>query len=365
MKRGLNMDVERRRGDPLKILVVDDIEVNVSILKTILEEQGYEVLCAQSVQEALDIMDHTMPQLILSDYAMPGMNGLEFCKMLKSNPLTRDIPFLFITVADSSEDKEMAFEAGVVDFIRKPFEPIEVIMRVNNQLSGVYIQQEMENYNRMMHKMVTDHKIRLERERENVLLTLARVIARRNPDMESHIENVGYNCYLLAQSVQLTPKYEQGVTDEFVGTIQTASKVHGIGSIVVSEETLSCAYRSPQERREAAIKAHTEEGAKILEDICKANGSGRYLDMAIPIVRYHHARWDGNGYPAVGGDEIPLAARITSIANDFDNLVRRGDGGEKRTVEESVNIINERGGTYYDARIVEVFNKIQKQLHTP
>ncbi len=358
------MDVEQRQLDPLKIMVVDDIEVNVSILRNILQEQGYEVLGAQSVQEALDIMNNTMPQLILSDYAMPGMNGLDFCKMLKGNPLTRDIPFMFITVADSSEDKKTAFEAGVVDFIRKPFEPIEVIMRVNNQLSSVYIQQEMENYNRMMHKMVTDHKMRLEKERENVLLTLARVIAKRDPKMEMHLKNVGYNCYLLAQSVQLVPKYEKRVTDEFIGTIQTAAKVHDIGSILISDEILSREYPSRQERREALIKAHTEEGAKILEDICKANGSGRYLDMAIPIARYHHAHWDGKGYPAIGGEDIPLAARITSIANDFDNLVGHGDDERRHTVEESVKIINERSGTYYDARVVEVFNKIRKQLRT-
>ncbi len=114
-----------------KILIVDDISINVELMQDIIESEGYEALCALSVQEALDIMNETMPQLILSDFSMPGMNGLEFCRLLKSNQRTRDIPFIFITVANSREEKEQAFYAGAVDFIPKPFEPVEVIMRVN------------------------------------------------------------------------------------------------------------------------------------------------------------------------------------------------------------------------------------------
>lgn len=91
--------------NPAKILIVDDLSVNVKILENIIQAEGHEPLCALSVQRALDIMNQTMPQLILSDFSMPGMNGLEFCKLLKSNPRTRDIPFIFITVANSGEDK--------------------------------------------------------------------------------------------------------------------------------------------------------------------------------------------------------------------------------------------------------------------
>ena len=134
-----------------KILIVDDISINVELMQDIIESEGYEALCALSVQEALDIMNETMPQLILSDFSMPGMNGLGFCKLLKSNQRTRDIPFIFITVANSREEKEQAFYAGAVDFIPKPFEPVEVIMRVNNQLANYYAKLEMEDYNRMIY----------------------------------------------------------------------------------------------------------------------------------------------------------------------------------------------------------------------
>lgn len=357
------MEAEKKQRGPSKILIVDDIEINVSILDRILREQGYEPLCAQSVQEALDIMNDTIPQLILSDYAMPGMNGLDFCKMLKSNPVTRDIPFLFITVADSSEDKRTAYEAGVADFIRKPFEPIEVIMRVSNQLNSYHIQQELEDYNRMMYKMMEDQKKLLKKERENALLALAKLVEKRN-HLGSHLHNVGHNCYLLAQSLQLVTKYEKLIKDDFVATIRTSAELHDIGNILLPDEVYSRKYASEEERERTIMKLHTDAGVQFLEEIRDQNGGGSFLSMAIDIVKYHHAYWDGTGYPTdrKGGD-IPLAARITIVANDFDNLVREAHGGQ-RTLDECIKVINERSGTRYDSRIVEVFNKICKQLRT-
>lgn len=358
------MEKERNKKEPEKILIVDDISMNVKILENIIQEEGYEPLCALSAKEALEIMEVTMPQLILSDYSMPEMDGMEFCRLLKSNPRTREIPFIFITVADSSEEKKAAFEAGAVDFIPKPFERVEVVLRVNNHLNSYRIKQEMEDYNRMMHKMVAEQKKQLEREQENVLLALAKVVERRNIQTAKHLEKVGYNCRLLAQSLQLVPGYEQYITDTFVETIGIASKLHDIGNIVVSDDVISQQKEIDEEDGEG-LKIHTEEGAKILEDIRQQSDSSRFLDMAILIARYHHAHWDGTGFPkGVGGDDIPMAARIAAVANDFDAMIGQCHGGEVHSVEDSVRIINERSGTFYDPHIVDVFNRVLKQLRT-
>ncbi len=351
------MDAEQKRTEPEKILIVDDIDVNVKILENIMKREGYDTLCAQSVQEALEIMNETMPQLILSDYSMPGMNGLEFCRLLKSNPITRDIPFIFITVADSSEEKRQAFEAGVVDFISKPFEPVEVIMRVNNQINSYHIKQELENYNRLMHKMVTEQKKQLDKERENVLLALGRVADKRSSYSERHSDRVSYNAHLLAQSMQLLPQYEDDVTEEFVETIGTAARLRDIGNILFSDESLL-----HEAADEEAIRFHTEEGSKFLEDINAESGSS-LLNMAIAIARYHHAHWDGSGIPkGAAGDDIPLAARITAIVNDFSTLLSPYEDREGQPVEKCLEIIHERSGSIYDARIVEVFEKVVRQM---
>lgn len=358
------MDFEHGKKDPPKILIVDDLNVNVAILENIMQAEGYEALCALSVQEALDIMNETMPQLILSDLSMPGMDGLEFCRLLKSNPKTKEIPFVFITVADSREEKKEAFLAGAVDFILKPFEPTEVVMRVNNQLNSYWIKQDMKNYNRMMHRMIEDQKRQMEKERENVLRALSKVVEKRKIHTGSHLETVGNNCHLLAQSLQLVPEYEDQITDEFIETIGVASMLHDIGSLVLPDNVWIQEDISEEKSKEV-IRLHAEEGAKILEDISGGKNNSHFLDMAILIARYHHANWDGTGYPEnVKGDAIPLAARITRIINDFDALAGENYDREGGAMEKSIQMINDGSGTIYDPRIVEVFDKISKQLRT-
>lgn len=357
------MESEHNKKEPAKILIVDDLSVNVKILENIIQAEGYEALCALNVQEALEIMNKTMPQMILSDFSMPGMNGLEFCRLLKSNPRTREIPFIFITVANSSEEKKAAFSAGAVDFIPKPFERIEVIMRVNNHLNIYRIKQEMQDYNRMMHKMVDEQKKQMEKERENLLLALTKIIERRNPNMSHRLERVGYNCRILAQGLQLVREYENLITDEFVETIGTAARLHDIGNIVMPDTLVLKETLSDEEWLEA-VKRHTDDGAAILEEISEGNHSSRFWDMSILIAQYHHANWDGTGYPeSVKEKEIPLAARITSVINDFDCLCVGYHCEAPCSVEESVQIINKRSGTFYDPGIVDVFNKVVKQLH--
>lgn len=340
-----------------KILIVDDLNINVRILENIIQTEGYEAACALNVQDALDIMNQNMPDLILSDLSMPGMDGLEFCRLLKSNPATRDIPFIFITVANSGEEKKAAFSAGAVDYIPKPFEPIEVLMRVNNHLNSYRIKQEMENYNRLMHQMVGEQKKQIEKERENVLLALAKLVEKKSAHTSDHLELVGCNCQILAQSMQLIPRYEDQITDNFVDIIRTASKLYNIGKIVNTDAYSSRNMEDEQEE----IRMHTEEGAQILEEIGKGSNSSRFLNMAVLIARYHHAKWDGSGYPeGLAGEDIPLPARITKVANDFTKLIDR----KHLTKEEALKRMDEKTGMDYDPEIMKVFCKIRKQLRT-
>ncbi len=358
------METEPGKGkQPPKILIVDDISVNVKILEKIVQAEGYEPLCALNVQKALQIMESEMPQLILSDVSMPGMNGLEFCKLLKSNPRTQDIPFIFITVADSSAEKQAAFEAGAVDFIPKPFERIEVIMRINNQLNSYRIKQEMEDYNRMMHKIVSEQKKQMQQEKGSVLLALAKILEKRDAYSGGHLARVADNCRILAQSLQLVPKYESSVTDEFIEIIGMAAKLHDIGYLIMPD--LSVKEGESLAERKERTRRHIQEGVSILEELREDNASGsRYFDMAIDIAKYHHANWDGTGYPeGISGGDIPLAARITAVVNDFDILIQKKPKGELG-LEESVRIINDRSGTVYDPRIIGVFNKVLKQVST-
>ncbi|MDE7428804.1 MAG: response regulator [Lachnospiraceae bacterium] len=228
------METEKSKKNAPIILIVDDISVNVTILENMLEHEGYGTMSALSVQEALELMKETKPSLILSDLSMPEIDGLEFCRMLKSDQSTRDIPFIFITVLNTSKEKEEAFTAGAVDFIPKPFDNVEVLMRVNNHLGSYRLRQEMADYNRMMHKLVKDQKKQIEAEHTNVLQALSGLVRRKDPEKAVHQDNVGYNCKLLAQGLQFLPEYEDVVTDEFVEAIGIAARLRDIGRFVVS-----------------------------------------------------------------------------------------------------------------------------------
>lgn len=351
------METENSRKNAPTILIVDDISVNVTILENILTHEGYEAMTALSVQEALGLMKQTRPDLILSDLSMPEIDGLEFCRMLKNDQATRDIPFIFITVLNTSKEKEEAFTAGAVDFIPKPFDNVEVLMRVSNHLNSYRLQQEMSDYNRMMHKLVEDQKNQIEKEHTNVLRALSRIVKKLDPEGGKHRSNVGYNCNLLAQGLQFSPAYEDETTDEFVEAIGVAARLHDIGRFLVQEEN------SDRESMEY-IKKCAEEGSSVIEEFGADQEHRGALEMTRCIARYHHAHWDGSGYPQVQGRQIPLEARIAAVANDFDEMTAPKREGTALTPEEGQKRIKEMSGIYYDPDVVEVFDKLHSRMRT-
>lgn len=351
------METENSRKNAPTILIVDDISVNVTILENILTHEGYEAMTALSVQEALGLMKQTRPDLILSDLSMPEIDGLEFCRMLKNDQATRDIPFIFITVLNTSKEKEEAFTAGAVDFIPKPFDNMEVLMRVSNHLNSYRLQQEMSDYNRMMHKLVEDQKNQIEKEHTNVLRALSRIVKKLDPEGGKHRSNVGYNCNLLAQGLQFSPAYEDEITDEFVEAIGVAARLHDIGRFLVQEEN------SDRESMEY-IKKCAEEGSSVIEEFGADQEHRGALEMTRCIARYHHAHWDGSGYPQVQGRQIPLEARIAAVANDFDEMTAPKREGTALTPEEGQKRIKEMSGIYYDPDVVEVFDKLHSRMRT-
>ena len=230
-------------------------------------------------------------------------------------------------------------------------------MRVSNHLSSYRLQQEMSDYNRMMHKLVEDQKNQLEREHTNVLRALSRIVKKLDPEGGKHRSNVGYNCNLLAQGLQFSPAYENEITDEFVEAIGVAARLHDIGGFLVSEE-------GADKEDSEYIKKCAEEGSSVIEEFGADRESGGALEMTRRIAQCHHARWDGSGYPSIQGRQIPLEARIAAVANDFDEMTAPGKGGTAISLEEGQKRINEKSGVYYDPDVVEVFNKLWNRMRT-
>ncbi len=346
-----------------QILIVDDVDTNLLILENIIEGMGYIPRCAASAAEAASLISECRPQLILLDVFMPEMDGYEFCERLKENPITRNIPIIFISAADSSEDKVRGFKLGAVDYIGKPFEVTEVTMRVRNHLKIYEMQQELELTNRRLNSVINSQSRRIEDEQKNILYALATLAQGKDESVRNHLEHVSYNCRLLAQSLQFSPSFAEDISESFIDTIAVASQLHDIGNIQAPcNMLLGTGAWGPEEME--IVKRHVEQGAEILERVYASTPENSFLPMAIEIARYHHARWDGKGYPQnVVGKEIPLSARITIILDIYDTLM--GERSYKRAYskEESLKIIEEGVGIFFDPEIADVFFKVQKQLH--
>lgn len=333
------MELENRGREKPRILIVDDLEVNVVILEQIIKKMGYIPLAANEGKEALKIMTHTLPQVILLDISMPEMSGYELCEILKKNKVTRDIPVIFISAMDGSDDKIRGFKAGAVDFITKPFEPLEVTMRIENHLKLYEMQKEMEAYSFRLNLLVNEQMDRIEAEQKNILFALAKVTEDRDNSTNNHLENISYNSRMLAQSLQISPIFEKEITAAFIEKIGVAAMLHDIGKIRMPDELLLKTGELSESEREERRK-HTENGALILEEIYANAEKNDFLPMAINIARYHHERWDGTGYPdGLKEKEIPLCARIVSIIDRFDTLTGECFYKSAYTIEESIQFI--------------------------
>lgn len=345
-----------------QILIVDDVEANLMILENIILQMGHTPRCASSANEAAKLIAEQLPQLILLDVFMPEMDGYEFCERLKENPVTRDIPIIFISAADSSEDKVRGFNLGAVDYIGKPFEVTEVTMRVRNHLKLYEVQQELELSNRRLHSVISSQARRIEEEQKNILYALAALAQGKELNGRSHLDHVSYNCRILTQSLQFSPDFSEEISESFINTIEVASRLHDIGNIQAPCNLLLVDKTLKPEEMEI-VKCHVEQGAEILERVYASTPENSFLPMAIDIARYHHARWDGSGYPQDAAEkDIPLSARITTVLDIYDTLRGVRSYKDDYTQEESLKIMEEGRGILFDPEILDVFFKVQKQF---
>lgn len=347
---------------PPNILVVDDIDANHAVLTEMLHNAGYIARPAASARQAVSAMEDLTPDLILMDISMPEVDGITFCSMLKKSVKTREIPIILISDLDTSEDKIRGLQAGASDFLAKPFEEEELILRIKAQLQMYKKQQSLETYNKKLNKIINDQIHKLYEMQINTAHALAALSAGKDSSRIRHLERIGRNSRLLALSLQLSPKYKGLITNMFIEVIELAAQLYDIGRITVSENFLH-SPDNPGRAEEELFKAQAEAGAAILQDIYSRDEQNEFLKMALEIVKYHHEKWDGSGYPAgLTRTDIPLSARIVSIIDVYDFLVSETIYKKAYTHEESMEIMNKDAGIRFDPDIIAVFNKVQNQL---
>jgi len=289
------------------ILVVDDDPRNIRLIESMLKTEGYATASASSGAAALERAAESPPDLVLLDVMMPEMDGYEVARRLKAGSATAHIPLVMVTALDDRESRLQGLAAGAEDFVTKPVDRAELVVRVRNLLRLKEFHDFLAEHNRILDAKVAERTQQLHSSYRETILTMTRAAEYRDDDTGAHVRRISFYCTELASRL--------GMDAEFTDRIHYGSTMHDVGKIGIPDHILlKPGALTPEEWQ--IMKAHAGIGAKMLE------GAGSpYLQMGAEIARSHHERWDGTGYPnGLAGEAIPLAARIMQICDVYDAL---------------------------------------------
>lgn len=327
------------KSDLKKVLIVDDDEIALEMLKTVLVSAGYEVETAPDGLKAWGRIALGGVRMVISDWQMPGMDGLELCRRIRSAGLADYVYVILVTGRDSDDDVVEGLSAGADDFITKPFNPAELNVRVR---AGARV-------------------LALET-RDVAIFAMAKLAESRDPETGHHLERVRAYCGTLARRLSGRTDLTESTDAEFVRTLELTSPLHDIGKIGIPDAILLKPDRLSDEEFNF-MKTHTTIGANTLQAALDKYPNAKYLRMACDIARYHHERYNGSGYPeGLAGEEIPLAARIVAVADVYDAV------SSKRVYKDACShimtrsLIMEETGKHFDPVVVEAFEASEKQF---
>jgi len=288
------------------VLIVDDLEANVQLLARMLVSAGYtSVASTMNPHEVCELHLKNRYDLILLDLQMPGMDGFQVMESLKEIETGGYLPVLVITA--QPDHKMRALKAGAKDFVSKPFDLSEVLIRVYNMLEVRLLHKELHNYNDVLEQRVQERTADLQESYLETIFTMTRAAEYKDEDTGAHVQRISYYSRELARML--------GMDEEFVDKIFFASPMHDIGKIGIPDHILLKPGGFTPDEWEV-MKGHASMGAKIL-----SNSNSPYLKMGAEIALNHHESWDGGGYPnGKRGEAIPLTARIMNICDIYDAL---------------------------------------------
>jgi putative two-component system response regulator len=329
-----------------RVLIVDDEPANVRLLARMLHAASYDhVFTTTQPHEALTMFALHPADIILLDLHMPELDGLQL--MQRVHELVEPgefLPVLMLTGDMSPDVRRRALAAGAMDFVTKPFEVGEVLLRIRNLLHTRFLHRELKQKNEQLEVRVRHRTAELEQARLDILERLARAAEFRDDATGEHTRRVGHVAEQIAT--------ELGIDVDEASMIGRAAMLHDIGKIGIPDSILLKPHPLTAEEFEV-IKQHTEIGREIL-----AGSTAPLLRVAELIAHTHHERWDGRGYHGMAGDAIPLEGRIVSVADTFDALVNDRPYRSARSVADALEEMRRERGAQFDPAVLDAFLRL-------
>jgi putative two-component system response regulator len=332
------------------LLIVDDEEANVLLLGELLRHAGYSNMrMTTEPRQVLGIFLEFQPDLILLDLQMPYLDGYALMKQLGSRiPEDAYLPFLVLTADLSSAARQKALSLSAKDFLNKPFDRTEALLRIRNLLETRFLHLQVKNQNEVLAARVAERTSELEQAQTEILERLARTAEFRDDNTGEHIRRLGEMSALIAKAM--------GMPGPWVDVIRMAAPLHDLGKVGIPDPILLKPGKLTPEEFEV-MKTHVVIGASVL-----TGSRSSPLQMAEVIALTHHEKWDGTGYAKLKGEAIPLEGRIVAVADVFDALIHTRPYKKAWPIEDAIAEIKNQSGRQFDPKVVDTFLKILPEI---
>jgi putative two-component system response regulator len=333
-----------------RILVVDDLELNIKLLENLLAEAGYRrVFSTTDSRQVAQLYRELSPDLVILDLHMPHRNGFQVMEDLREIEHDSYIPVLVLTGLPDHATRLRALESGARDFLSKPFEHVEALTRIRNMIEVRLLHNEVREQNRILEEKVRQRTQQLRETQLEIVRRLGRAAEYRDNVTGMHVIRMSHYCAELARAI--------GWDDEACEMLLHASPMHDIGKIGIPDRILLKEGKLTPEEWEV-MKSHATIGAELL-----SGSTSPLMQMAMDIALSHHEKWDGSGYPnGLKGEEIPIVGRIVALCDVFDALTTERPYKPAWSVEEVIAEIDRQSGRHFDPNLVETFKSILPRI---
>ena len=352
-----------------KVIAVDDQPDNLLIIEDYLGKT-YDVITFDRGQAMVDYFEvGNKADLVLLDIVMPMPDGYALCNWLKGSPITRDIPVVFLTGLESSEEEAYALSIGAEDFIHKPLSPPVLVARVRNHLLLSQARRALQSQNRGLEKLIVERTRKIQEQSDELVRRTEQLIAAqsaiisafcalveaRDNETGNHVRRTQHYLLALCEKLANHPRFATELTQINIQLMFKSAPLHDIGKVAIPDHILLKPGKLTAEER-TIMQRHAEFGANAIAAAEReiGEGSASFLGYARQIARSHHERWDGSGYPqGLAADDIPLSGRLMAVADVYDALISRRSYKPAFPHSEAIRIMQSERGKHFDPDILD------------